>query len=66
VIPRPMLATAAATLPVGLDWTYEVKWDGYRPRRQDGARVRLISRNEKDLTHDYDPGRNQQRGGRMP
>jgi DNA ligase D-like protein (predicted ligase) len=54
MILRPMLATPAATLPVGPDWTYEVKWDGYRALAvKTGARVRLISRNEKELTRDY-------------
>jgi bifunctional non-homologous end joining protein LigD len=51
---RPMLATAASTLPRGSNWTYEVKWDGYRAlavKRSGG--VQLISRNEKDLTRDY-------------
>jgi bifunctional non-homologous end joining protein LigD len=51
---RPMLATAASTLPFGPDWTYEVKWDGYRAIAiKDGKRVRLVSRNQKDLTRDY-------------
>jgi bifunctional non-homologous end joining protein LigD len=37
---RPMLATSAATLPVGPAWTYEVKWDGYRAIGiKDGKRV---------------------------
>jgi bifunctional non-homologous end joining protein LigD len=27
---KPMLATLAETLPHGDDWTFEVKWDGYR------------------------------------
>jgi len=27
---RPMLAKAVAELPRGREWTYEVKWDGYR------------------------------------
>jgi bifunctional non-homologous end joining protein LigD len=49
-----MLATPAATLPAGPDWTYEVKWDGYRALAvKTGGRVRLISRNEKELTRDY-------------
>jgi bifunctional non-homologous end joining protein LigD len=49
-----MLATAAPALPTGPDWTYEVKWDGYRALAvKAGTRVRLISRNEKDLTRDY-------------
>ena len=51
-----MLATPTSTLPVGPDWTYEVKWDGYRViAEKDGTRVRLISRNGKDLTRSY-PG----------
>ena len=51
---RPMLATSATTLPVGSDWTYEVKWDGYRVLAiKSGPRVHLISRNEKDLTRAY-------------
>ena len=27
---RPMLATSARQLPEGDQWSYEVKWDGYR------------------------------------
>jgi bifunctional non-homologous end joining protein LigD len=49
-----MMATLASKLPVGDDWSYEVKWDGYRAQLvKDGPRVRLISRNLKDLTADY-------------
>ena len=49
-----MLASAADTLPVGNDWTYEIKWDGYRALAvKDGSAIRLISRNQKNLTHDY-------------
>src|SRR4030088_1415236 len=51
---RPMLATSAAELPRGPEWTYEVKWDGYRAlATKDGARLQLMSRNQKDLTPDY-------------
>lgn len=49
-----MLATSADVLPVGPDWTYELKLDGYRSLAQkDGARVRLLSRNLKDLSRDF-------------
>jgi bifunctional non-homologous end joining protein LigD len=49
-----MLATLADTVPVGRDWTYEVKWDGYRTLvAKDGARVKLWSRNLKDATGQY-------------
>jgi DNA ligase D-like protein (predicted ligase) len=50
----PMMATNASRLPVGDHWTYEVKWDGYRAQLvKDGPRVRVISRNLKDLSADY-------------
>jgi bifunctional non-homologous end joining protein LigD len=49
-----MLATTAAVLPVGNEWSYEVKWDGYRTLAvKDGARVRLLSRNLNDATANY-------------
>jgi bifunctional non-homologous end joining protein LigD len=49
-----MLATSATELPEGPQWTYEVKWDGYRALVvKDGTDVQLISRNQKDLTRDY-------------
>jgi bifunctional non-homologous end joining protein LigD len=41
-------------LPKGRKWIYEIKWDGYRGQLiRNGAAVRLISRNGKDLTRDY-------------
>lgn len=53
---RPMLATLAPALPRGGEWTYEVKWDGYRTlARKEGRHVRLLSRNLKDATAVY-PG----------
>ena len=50
----PMLATSAATLPVGDDWTYEVKFDGYRMLAvKEARRVVLLSRNLKDMTEQF-------------
>ncbi len=52
----PMAAVASRTLPEGSEWTYEVKWDGYRALIiKDGGQVRILSRNRKDLTAMY-PG----------
>jgi bifunctional non-homologous end joining protein LigD len=49
-----MLATPAESLPAGPEWTYEVKWDGYRVVAVKDARgVKLLSRNQKDLTRDF-------------
>jgi bifunctional non-homologous end joining protein LigD len=46
-----MLAALASTLPVGPDWSYEVKWDGYRCLAvKDGSRVTLWSRNGANFT----------------
>jgi bifunctional non-homologous end joining protein LigD len=51
---RPMLATSAAAIPRGAEWTYEVKWDGYRTLAlKQGTRVKLLSRNLKDATAQY-------------
>ena len=48
MLPRPMLATSASALPVGPEWTYEVKWDGYRAlATKDGASVRLVSSEDR-------------------
>jgi DNA ligase D-like protein (predicted ligase) len=50
----PMMATSATTLPVGDEWSYEVKWDGYRAQAvKQGASVVLASRNLKDITKQY-------------
>jgi bifunctional non-homologous end joining protein LigD len=48
---RAMLATLSEDLPRGDDWTYEIKWDGYRALGyvRNGV-ARLVSRNGNDLT----------------
>jgi bifunctional non-homologous end joining protein LigD len=44
-VPQPMLASLADKLPVGPQWSYEIKWDGYRcPAEKRGSRVILHSR----------------------
>jgi bifunctional non-homologous end joining protein LigD len=50
----PMLATLAEELPVGSDWLYEVKWDGYRAiARVAGGEATLTSRRGNDLTERF-------------
>lgn len=54
VPPPPMMAVLAPVLPVGPQWTYEVKWDGYRTLAvKIGRDVRLFSRKTKDVTQQY-------------
>lgn len=51
-----MAAHAVKALPEGSEWLYEPKLDGYRALLlKDEARIRILSRNEKDLTPMY-PG----------
>src|SRR5262245_59341649 len=51
-----MMAVPAAALPEGDDWSYEVKWDGYRAQAMKrGPRATLASRNLKDVTKRYAP-----------
>jgi bifunctional non-homologous end joining protein LigD len=53
---KPMLAKAVAELPRGREWTYEVKWDGYRliaVKEGPHNAVRLLSRSQHDLTADF-------------
>jgi bifunctional non-homologous end joining protein LigD len=53
-VPLPMMAVPSTTLPVGADWTYEVKWDGYRALAvKRGQKLALQSRNLKDFTAAY-------------
>jgi bifunctional non-homologous end joining protein LigD len=50
----PMKATAVTELPLGGEWIYEVKWDGYRALGSKcGDNARLLSLKNKDLTSDF-------------
>jgi len=50
----PMMATAARALPTGPDWSYEVKWDGYRAQAvKRGNSVSLASRNLKNISKQF-------------
>jgi len=51
---KPMLAELRTAVPRGDEWMYEAKLDGYRAEAiKEGRRVRLLSRNGKDLGRDY-------------
>jgi bifunctional non-homologous end joining protein LigD len=51
---EPMAAHLVDKLPEGPEWLYELKFDGYRALLiKDGADVRIVSRNQKDLTRTY-------------
>jgi bifunctional non-homologous end joining protein LigD len=51
-----MLARLGTELPVGPEWSYEVKWDGYRALlHKHGERITLESRRQSDLTRAYPP-----------
>jgi bifunctional non-homologous end joining protein LigD len=52
---KPMLASLTDALPSGTDWTYEVKWDGYRAlARVTSNEATLLSRNDNDFTERFD------------
>ena len=49
-----MMAVSAAALPAGAEWSYEVKWDGYRAQAvTNGPAVTLASRNLKNITRQF-------------
>ena len=51
---RPMLAETADDAFDDPAWVFEIKWDGYRAVAfVDGGKVRLVSRNQNDLTAKY-------------
>jgi ATP-dependent DNA ligase len=48
---RPMEAQPASELPVGPEWQYEPKWDGFRCLAfRDGKRIEQLSKSGKPLT----------------
>jgi bifunctional non-homologous end joining protein LigD len=50
----PMLATSIEKPFDSPDWLFEIKWDGYRVVAFiEGGKVRLVSRNQNELTHRY-------------
>jgi bifunctional non-homologous end joining protein LigD len=50
----PMLATSVNEPFDGLDWLFEIKWDGYRAVAFiENGKVRLVSRNQNELTRRY-------------
>jgi len=52
---RPMLASASEQPPMGEEWVFEPKWDGYRVIvTVRGGEARLTSRNGNDLTDRFD------------
>jgi bifunctional non-homologous end joining protein LigD len=49
-----MMAVPAVELPDGSEWSYEVKWDGYRAQAvKNGRSISLASRNLKDITKQF-------------
>jgi bifunctional non-homologous end joining protein LigD len=51
---HPMLAEPVEKPFDGEEWLFEIKWDGYRAIAFiDGGKVRLVSRNQNDLTPRY-------------
>jgi bifunctional non-homologous end joining protein LigD len=51
---QPMAARVVDELPEGVEWMYEVKFDGYRALLlKNGKHVQIRSRNDKDLTSTY-------------
>lgn len=50
----PMKATLVEALPEGPEWSYEVKWDGYRAlAAKHGEAVRLLSLKNKNLAGEF-------------
>lgn len=48
---EPMLADSREDVPIGGDWSYEVKWDGIRAMiTVDDGEVRIKTRSQRDVT----------------
>lgn len=53
---KPMLATLVDKAPIGPEWLYEIKWDGYRALAFcNQNKVDLISRNNKSFNDKFYP-----------
>ncbi len=51
---HPMLATSVNEPFDGLDWLFEIKWDGYRGIAFiENGKLRLVSRNQNELTQRF-------------
>ncbi len=51
---EPMLATLAGSLPEGGEWTYEIKWDGFRGICfLEAGKLRIVSRNGHLLNRQF-------------
>lgn len=51
---HPMLATLVDKPFNSSEWLFEIKWDGYRSVAfLDHGQVRLVSRNQNEMTHDF-------------
>ncbi|WP_370640185.1 non-homologous end-joining DNA ligase [Aurantimonas sp. HBX-1] len=51
---EPCLALLAATPPVGAEWAYEIKWDGYRLAvHVDRGQARILTRGGHDWSHRF-------------
>ena len=51
---HPMLATLVDKAFDNPQWLFEIKWDGYRAVAfLEGGKVRLVSRNQNDMTRQY-------------
>lgn len=51
---EPCLALLTSKVPTGSDWSYEVKWDGYRLAVHiDRGKVHIITRGGHDWTHRF-------------